>query len=545
MTRAAAIGLVAVLAACSDPPPEVCDGVQVSALTAADRKLIGAASPYPADGMLRGRDDELVHSQQARRAVAWAAIERVLAPVPFAIAPTQADATLPRWHTWYGKDDLKRIFAHAFRGLSPDQQRARVRFSDEQLDAAFAWNPSAVEELPTWPPERFEEYRASIDSPEEVAGVAGIDRVQYSPGAGRHLLSSYATIMSCLGQAPPAPIADAPTPGPRRMVRESVDLAACGSARFGPYFVGAGETLTATAERGAVRLRAGAEPTSTDFDCAGASCSAGGPGPVWIELIGAGSSGTSTLTVDYQEADPAWAACLDGAFPLDAVIVKADWRRAELAITVPRFDTSAATLAANRAAVEPTWTPIGEADPGPADIYSATLPNGNKYRLAALHVMTKELDHWLWITLWWSDDPASDFGADRPAALGGVWSHYKMCAVVAFDERDPVPGGGFPQPTLAAALGAVHDAPSWCSNPFLENGANNAASSCVGCHQHGGTRITPEAILGDAVQFPRFGRAQVRNNFPTDYSWAVMTGNELGRMLADEVEYWTPPAPAP
>jgi hypothetical protein len=77
------------------------------------------------------------------------------------------------------------------------------------------------------------------------------------------------------------------------------------------------------------------------------------------------------------------------------------------------------------------------ADPSPAQIHTLTLPNGLHFRLAGLHVMTKELDHWVWITLWWSPEPDDDFGADRPAsiaALGGPWGHYKMCVVTAFEE---------------------------------------------------------------------------------------------------------------
>lgn len=541
-TRAALLGTLAALAACSDPPPDACDGVTTAALTPADRKLVGEAAPYLADGLLRGREDELVRSQRARRAAAWAAVARAVEPVPLAIAPTYPDAALPRWHTWYAKDDAKRVFSRAFRTLTPEAMRAHAPLSDATLDEAFAWNPTAVEELPTWPPERFEEYRASIDTPEEVAGIAGIDRVQYSPGAARHILASYPTILSCLGQPPPPPIADAPTPGPRRMVHETVALAACDSAFYGPYFVGDGESLTATATGARVRVRAGAAPTPDAFDCEDTTCTAAGPGPVWIELV-ATRTGTATLSVDYQEADPAWAPCLGSAFPLDAVITKADWRRADLGFQVPVFDTSGPALTAMFATGEPTWVPQGEADPGPSDIYTAQIPNGNHYRLAALHLMTKELDHWLWITLWWSPSPDTDFGADRPASLGGVWRHYKMCAVVAFDERDPDPAGGATDPSLGAALTAVHDGPAWCSNPFLENGVNNAGSSCIGCHQHGGTRIQAETILGDPAQFPLFGRAQIRNNFPTDYSWAIMTGDELGRMLADEVQYWTPPAP--
>ena len=139
MRRALALGVTAALAACADPPADTCDGVTSAALTPADRKLVGEASPYPADGMLRGRDAELVRSQHARRAAAWAAVARAVEPVAYAIAPTYPQAVLPRWHGWYGKDDLKRVFTHTFRTLSPEDMRARVRFPDGALDASFAW----------------------------------------------------------------------------------------------------------------------------------------------------------------------------------------------------------------------------------------------------------------------------------------------------------------------------------------------------------------------------------------------------------------------
>src|SRR5690606_23299611 len=184
--------------------------------------------------------------------------------------------------------------------------------------------------------------------------------------------------------------------------------------------------------------------------------------------------------------------------------------------------------------------------PGPDDIYTLRLASGNTYRLAGLHIMTKELDHWLWITLWWSPAPHDDFGADRPAAieaLGGPWRNYKMCVVTAFEERDPDPWGGFAHtaPSLGRALAAVHGgagAPSWCSNPYLERGAGNAATNCIGCHQHGGTGLRSEEILSDAARFPAHGRTVLRNNFPADYSWATDAGDRLGQLFADEVAYY-------
>jgi hypothetical protein len=136
--------------------------------------------------------------------------------------------------------------------------------------------------------------------------------------------------------------------------------------------------------------------------------------------------------------------------------------------------------------------------------------------------------------------------ADRPAALAaGPWRYYKMCVVTAFRERDADPRGGLTG-SLADALAVAHagaGGPSWCSNPMIELGHGNAASNCVGCHQHGGTALSSEAILADDTLFPDNGRTQLRNNFPDDYSWAVTAGDRLGRMFADQVEYWTPPPP--
>ena len=77
-------------------------------------------------------------------------------------------------------------------------------------------------------------------------------------------------------------------------------------------------------------------------------------------------------------------------------------------------------------------------------------------------------------------------------------------------------------------------AQSWCSNPYLEEGHGNASSNCIGCHQHGGTDLQAEAIL----TYDDFGRTQLRNNFPSDYSWALVEGDEIGLLFEQEEQYW-------
>jgi hypothetical protein len=329
-------------------------------------------------------------------------------------------------------------------------------------------------------------------------------------------------------------------------------LVACEQREFGPYFVGDGETLTARVDGAAtVQLRRGghtpdvAPPPGGEPLCDAAACTTNGPAAVWLTVT-ASDAGDAALTVEYREADPSWAPCLAGPFPLDAAVIKADWRRAELGVLVPRHDTGAGGLAA-MLADGGTWSAgDGDLDPGPDRIYTLTLPTGARYRLTGLHLMTKELDHWLWITLWWSDAPDRDFGADRPAAIAalpGPWRNYSMCVVTAFRDEDLDPAGGAREPTLAAALAQVHTAggPSWCSNPYLELGHGNGQSNCIGCHQHGGTLLDSATILADPLRFPDHGRLQQRNNFPSDYSWAVSQGDRLGEMFAHEVDFTTPP----
>ena len=135
---ASRLGLVALLAtACLGPleappgaivDPASCDqlGTAVGAVGPAERKLLGAAAPYPADGLLRARTDELAASLTSRREVAWAAVARLLAPAPFAIEPgAGAPATLPTWHTWYDGDEVRRLFDHLVRTRTAEQLRTR------------------------------------------------------------------------------------------------------------------------------------------------------------------------------------------------------------------------------------------------------------------------------------------------------------------------------------------------------------------------------------------------------------------------------------
>jgi len=527
--RRAAVA-VAVLAACQDaqisgdalavPDAQAsCAATLMPALV--DRKLLGAGAAYPADGALRGRVDELAGDLQRRRDVAWHTVAKVLAPVR--LAGLAAD--LPSFQTWYGKEDVIRVFGKLFAAIDPQDRRSRRRFGDAELDAAFLWNVDAVDAL--WPEERVDAYARALVRAEDIAGLGGIARVSYSPAAARHLVGSYPELLACLEHGAPGRFLDGPTTGTRELRREVVALGHCAQRRSGPFFVATGEQLTASLPGADLVVR----DTAADRCHRRDACTVTGPGTFDVEVTGPAAG---TLAVSYAAPSVPWAPCLSGPFSGDAVLVKADWRRVLPGMTLPVHDTDAAALPRD------AWDETGsQADPAPDAIYTLRLPQTDQvYRLAALHIMTKELDHWLWITLWWSPSPNDDFGADRPASLTGVFANYKMCAVSDFAERDPRRDGGYAG-ALGAAAAATHDQRSWCSNPFLEQGKGNARTNCVGCHQHGGSDVASDDIVADPAQFPDHGRIQVRNNFPGDYVFATRTGDDLSRAFADIVTYWT------
>jgi hypothetical protein len=537
-------------------------GSSTAALEAVDRKIVGIAAPYPADLGLAARDAELAGSIAARRAVAWEIVERVLAPVPLA-EPQLAEnfggnqPVIPSWHTWYGRDDFERVFKKLYADLGTAGRQARAPFDDPAIAAGLEWNTHAVEDLTTWPEQRYLDYLAEIDTAEEVGGIGSISRVTYSPSTLRHFLASYAKTLACrLGEEPPAYAVDPVREGHDVVANEDVSLAGCEWKPLGPYLVAEGAqlevTLTGTGDAD-LYVRRGAMPDAATYDCrsegggADETCIVDGGGPVYVGVLGFGDGAQIAATVRYREADVRDPACLEGELPRDAVVIKADWRRVDFEATMPIYDTSGPRMQVRlRPDGSFDWGPgDGEADPEPTDIYTVTLPTGATYRLAGLHIMTKELTHWVWITLWWSDRPDDDFGADRPAAIDGLpgpWGNYKMCVATTYLEGDADPRGGFTG-SLGDALASISagaGAPSWCSNPYIEIGAGNADTNCIGCHQHGGTAITPEDIISDELRFPHHGRSRVRNNFFTDYSWALQggRGDVLGSVIQAEVDNW-------
>jgi hypothetical protein len=256
--------------------------------------------------------------------------------------------------------------------------------------------------------------------------------------------------------------------------------------------------------------------------------------------------GSSRPLFDDPCAAPRTTRCLREPFPPSSVLVKARWQRADVAEPLVTFDTSAGALARRFATPGGgEWTlDDGSTTPAADAIFTVQLENGNRFWLPALHIMTRELEHWFWISLWWSPEPDSDFGADRPAALPAPWQHYKLCTTIAFEESDRTPSAGPDGPLdLTEALAAVvsPSGSSWCSNPYIEAGPGSASTNCVGCHQHAGSNLRAEDILGDSPTFPDHGRQQVRTEFPADYVFSTRLGDNVGAMLRETEQHYVKP----
>jgi mono/diheme cytochrome c family protein len=437
---------------------------------------------------------------------------------------------IPRFSTWYGVEDVNRIFQNAYLLLEDDEKRARRSLTDAEIGEAMQLNNTAVERSSRWPLRRYtskvddlfgcdleqqdgeteEEFaeRCAQSRQSQFSGGSspggGIARMVYSPAMVLHMMRNYAEILACRDD------------------------------QLADTWCGEDEPC--------------ADPPDNFSTCFKSEFPADAGNP-WAEL-------------DPEEVGTV-AGLPDAG---GTVLIKATWQRVGFGFDLPAYDTDAEALEEligdDGLAL---WGEEGDRTYGPDDdfptaddIYTIETRSGGKYRLTGLHIVTKELRHWQWISLWWSDKPDTDFGADRPESfqeLPGVWSNYKMCAVVDYEESDQEMLQRFEElPTLQDALevtGSEPGAPTWCSNPYIEEGAGNARTNCIGCHQHAGTRVAEdgsdfdlEAIIDeeslelDATnRYPANGRLRRRTHFATDYSWAFSRMDDLTELIRTEVEF--------
>jgi hypothetical protein len=134
------------------------------------------------------------------------------------------------------------------------------------------------------------------------------------------------------------------------------------------------------------------------------------------------------------------------------------------------------------------------------------LQGGDHVVLVATHLTTKEIDDWVWATLWWHDRPNDGpFAADRTANVTGVWRNFLMSA--AYDLNTP------PQPD-----GTPHVAFNpWLEAPF----PNGTKSNCMNCHNR--ATFPPVSFLPvrrgnpDLQNDPAYAPGRLR----TDFLWSI------------------------
>ncbi len=510
------LGLADQLSALPDCP----DGVIDRDLDSCTRKNIAAEC----DGVQSG----------GHTVCGWDDDENVCAPVcdNLKLDDGSEIPNVPRFQTWYGVEDLTHIFKTAYEQLSAEDKFVRAPFSDQVLANAFFDNNTKKDRLSNWPLRRYTkavdqlfgceleqladeadeayEDRCALQRQSQFSGAGaaggGIARIMYTPAMAQHVVSNYAQVLDC-----------------------------------------ADDGLSGTWCEPGEECNSGEDPEN--FSTCFASefpADAGHP----FEAMGLPALGGTA-------------------------VVKLTWSRIGFDFALPAYDTSAEALERRIGeGANALWSPEGDNEylapaetpqtiadipfPTPDDIYTIQTRGGSMYRLTGMHVMTKEARHWVWVTMWWSDTPDEDFGADRPeafASLDSAWSNYKMCVVVDYTESDTDPAGRYADhPSLAAALAASADgggAPTWCSNPYIEHGAGNARTNCVGCHQHAGTREFPDgsdfeldsiiasedASITESNRFPANGRIRRRDTFATDYSWAFSRMDDLTELMRKEIEF--------
>ena len=235
-TLAGALALTASLAGCSATEGE--DAAPAAVPEASDfpselsgkadvfgRALVGVAQPYNADLSLSAQEERLRTDMAYRRQVSWDIVQRVIDPVPLlgvAEAGANNDAlevaegeipTVSRWQTWYGVEDLKRMFRELYVNLTPEQRAARAPFTKEAIDEIERWNAAAQERSERWPLDRFLKHVSELGvCPEGMdaeacalslqsnfsGATSGNARITYSPSTIRHLLENYAPVVACL-----------------------------------------------------------------------------------------------------------------------------------------------------------------------------------------------------------------------------------------------------------------------------------------------------------------------------------------------------------
>ena len=201
-----------------------------------------------------------------------------------------------------------------------------------------------------------------------------------------------------------------------------------------------------------------------------------------------------------------WGLCLKAEFPKDGVMIKTRW--AKLASGIVTYGTTATDMETmwNKSSVG-QFASSGTTTPSTSAMYTVTDENGAVWGLEGMHISTKDIRLWTWVSIWWSNSPDSDYGADRPSTVAAALpslANYKMCIASDFVEKDSDPSSHYRSSdktkSLADAIDKVKslaNGSQWCANPYLETSFSR--SNCVGCHQGAGVNFDVSATTQNRV----------------------------------------------
>ena len=255
-------------------------------------------------------------------------------------------------------------------------------------------------------------------------------------------------------------------------------------------------------------------------------------------------------------------ACEPLTVPPDVAFLKTAWRRGQTDFLVPYYQTD--DLFSQLAADE--WQVKKREIPEDGTTYRIDTPSGQVFHLTAVHLTLKLTKSWFWTSIW-LDEKKNGEGAVRldrfhppvasqsataavalsspwtsaaaPGALAPIWQNYRLCAVNGFDGLAKTDSSVEFERTVAGAEANV--GASWCSNPYLEGGAQNHKTNCIGCHQHAGSAWSQdefnEHLLNDLASVTQ--KAVPDTVSSSDFIWSLYNGPEpFASFISQEIDYF-------
>lgn len=473
------------------------------------RVFLGEAEVYKPSAPI-SNENELKY-MDVRRQAGWRIFQDMIKEIEIKRNPdlpvSLQTIKSPLWQTWYDSDEFERIFRNLYRFHGKENRVAKKPLCPKFYNNAFkAFHfYESKDMLKPFNRPRYDHYKeilSKFEELDEIRGILGAGKTIFSPSYIRHYLKTYNNVFNCSDDL--------------RNEQYDPDRNYFPKPNYLPTFKSRSVCMDHEFPTGNENIALNEENFT--------HCGDNGPIFSFPELE------ESILNKPAPTDDRDWG---------PAVAIKVTFFKNNEGIS--SYKTDAETFK-NKLSEKFFWP-----DALDKTMFLNTISNDKIYtiktndpvagqdvfKLSSMHIASKELREWLWVTVWWSDKPDTDFGADRPAALKGTpWANYKMCVVTAYDEqfnpdtkelyfKDSKFQSKFPG--LYASLDAAKDMAmpyTWCSNPYIEHGEGNANTNCIGCHQHGGDPQANFDTIHNSPDYPANGKQQLRHDFPTDYTWS-------------------------